>query len=242
MGQTLHGCARTTEAVRRSIQRSHLSIAALAARHGVNPKTVAKWRKRSSAHDAPMGPKVSRSTVLSPDEEAVAVAFRQHTLLPLDECLYALQATIPHLSRSWLHRCLQRHGVSRLPEVKAGPTDKRAFERYPIGSVHIDFAEVRTEEGRLYLFVAVDRTAKAVYVERHEQATRANAVEFLRRVITALPYRIHTVLTDNGIQFTARAQDRWDGRHLFDRACDANGIEHRLTKRTTRGRTVRSSG
>ena len=46
------------------------------------------------------------------------VAFRKHTLLPLDDCLYALQATIPHLTRSSLHRCLQRHGISRLPEVE----------------------------------------------------------------------------------------------------------------------------
>jgi hypothetical protein len=42
------------------------------------------------------------------------VAFRRHTLLALDDCLYALQATIPQLTRSALHRCLQRHGISRL--------------------------------------------------------------------------------------------------------------------------------
>jgi hypothetical protein len=51
--------------------------------------------------------------VLSIEEEAIVVAFRRHTLLPLDDCLYALQVTIPHLTRSSLHRCLQRHGISR---------------------------------------------------------------------------------------------------------------------------------
>jgi hypothetical protein len=56
--------------------------------------------------------------VLSIEEEAIIVAFRRHTLLPLDDCLYALQPTIPHLTRSSLHRCLQRHGISRLPEVE----------------------------------------------------------------------------------------------------------------------------
>jgi hypothetical protein len=45
------------------------------------------------------------------------VAFRKHTLLPLDDYLYALQATIPQLTRSTLHRCFQRHGISRLPET-----------------------------------------------------------------------------------------------------------------------------
>ena len=57
-------------------------------------------------------------TVLSIEEEAIIIAFRRHTLLPLDDCLYALQPTIPHLTRSSLHRCLQRHGISRLPETE----------------------------------------------------------------------------------------------------------------------------
>ncbi len=90
------------------------------------PKTVAKWRKRSFVLDAPMGPMAPRSTVLSAEEEAVVVAFRRHTLLPLDDCLYALQATIPHLTRSSLHRCLQRHGISRLPDVAATDRPEKA--------------------------------------------------------------------------------------------------------------------
>ncbi len=120
-----------------------------------NKKTVAKWRKRAFIDDAPMGPKTSRSTVLSSDQEAIIVAFRRHTLLPLDDCLYALQAIIPHLPRSSLHRCLKRHGISRLPEVAGDKTAKKPFKRYPIGCFHIDIAEVRTGDGKLYLFVAV---------------------------------------------------------------------------------------
>jgi transposase-like protein len=89
MGQVLHGSASTTQAVRRAIQHSQESIRALARRHGINPKTVAKWRRRTSTSDAPMGPKTPRSTVLSQGEEAIVVAFRKHTLLPLDDCLYA---------------------------------------------------------------------------------------------------------------------------------------------------------
>ena len=96
MGQILHGSAKTTHAVRAAIQRSKASIQELASRYDLNPKTVMKWRKRAFLYDAPMGPKVPRSTVLSAEEEALAVAFRKHTLLPLDDCLYALQATIPN--------------------------------------------------------------------------------------------------------------------------------------------------
>src|SRR5258705_2132256 len=97
MGQILHRSATTTEAVRRAIQHSQESLRTLARRHGINPKTVAKWRKRSSTADHRTGPTVPRSTVLSIEQEAVIVAFRKHTLLPLDDCLYALQATIPQL-------------------------------------------------------------------------------------------------------------------------------------------------
>jgi hypothetical protein len=165
MGQVLHGSARTTEAIRRAIQHSQEGLRALARRYGVNPKTIAKWRARASVADLRTGPKDPRSTVLSPEDEAIIVAFRRHTLLPLDDCLYALQPTIPHLTRSSLHRCLQRHGISRLPEVTGDKPQRSRFKRYPIGFFHIDIAEVRTEQGKLHLFVAIDRTSKYAFVE-----------------------------------------------------------------------------
>ena len=114
MGQVLHGSATTTAAVRRAIQHSQASLRALAKRYGINQKTVAKWKRRTSVADLPTGPREPRSTSLSVTDEAIVVAFRRHTLLPLDDCLYALQATIPHLTRSSLHRCLasSRHRAS----------------------------------------------------------------------------------------------------------------------------------
>ena len=51
MGQVLHGSARTTAAVRRAIQHSQASLRTLAARYGINPKTVAKWKKRTAVAD-----------------------------------------------------------------------------------------------------------------------------------------------------------------------------------------------
>jgi hypothetical protein len=96
-----------------------------------------------------------------------------------NDCLYALQATIPHLTRSSLHRCLQRHGISRLPDVEDGKGIKRKFKSYPIGYFHIDIAEVRSAEGRLYLFVAIDQTSKFAFTELHGKATRRVAADFL---------------------------------------------------------------
>ena len=142
MGQVLHGSATTTEAVRRAIQNSQESLRALSNRYGINQKTVAKWKKRTSVADLPTGPKAPASTVLSIEEEAVIVAFRRHTLLPLDDCLYSLQPTIPHLTRSSLHRCLQRHGISRLPEVEGNKVPLLRFEWVTLGK-HTNHPTVR---------------------------------------------------------------------------------------------------
>jgi transposase InsO family protein len=244
MGQVHHGRATTTAAVRRAIQHSQESLRALAKRYGINPKTVAKWKKRTSTADLKTGPADPKSTVLSVENEAVIVAFRRHTLLPLDDCLYALQATIPQLTRSSLHRCLQRHGISRLPDTDGDKPARSKFKRYPIGFFHIDIAEVQTAEGRLYLLVAIDRTSKFAFVQLHEKATRRIAGDFLRALAAAVPYRIHTVLTDNGTHFTEPAGNAWtpaeikamraEGAlfrcHAFEAACADLDIDHRLTK------------
>ena len=226
MGQVLHGSATTTHAIRALIQRSQDSNAALSRELRINVKTVAKWRKRDRVEDTRMGPKRAHSTVLSIEEEAVIVAFRRHTLLPLDDCLYALQSTIPHLTRSSLHRCLQRHGINRLPDMTGVKPKKKKVKRYPIGYIHIDIAEVHTDQGKLRLFVAIDRTSKFVYVELHERAGKMIAAQFLRNFIAILPYRIHTILTDNGVQFTNRKQDTTAFQHIFDRVCQENNIDH----------------
>jgi len=80
------------------------------------------------------------------------------------------------------------------------------------------------------MFVAIDRTSKFVFVELYEKAGKMNAAKFLRRLIKACPYKIHTILTDNGVQFTERKTNTMALEHIFDRVCRENGIEHRLTK------------
>ena len=245
MGQVRHGSATTTFAVRASIQRSQASLSQLSKELGINPKTVAKWRKRATINDLKTGPKEPRSTVLTEAEEAMVVAFRRHTLLPLDDCLYALQPSIPHLTRSALHRCLQRHGISRLPDVEGDKPKRQKFKRYPIGFFHIDIAEVQTAEGKLYLFVGIDRTSKFAVTQLVDKADRKTAWEFLQHMLEAVPYHVHTILTEralsaigprtiaSGIQFAEQPRNRntiLSRPMRFDMICEANGIEHRLTK------------
>ncbi len=131
------------------------------------------------------------------------VAFRRYTLLPLDDCLYALQATVPKLTRSSLHRCLQRHGIARLPDVEGDKPPKKKFKSYPIGYFHIDIAEVQTAEGKLYLFVATDRTSKDrtskfIYVELHQKTgkyRRSFASRLAGRAVLAQSHH-HAALQD----------------------------------------------
>jgi transposase InsO family protein len=210
----------------------------LAARYGLNPKTVAKWRKRRSTADARMGPARPRSTVLTEAEEAIVVEFRRRTLLPLDDVLGCLRESIPRLTRSALHRCLVRHGISRLPKDEERASKRGRFAETTIGYVHVDACELRLAEGKLFLFLAIDRVSKFAHVAFFDANTKLNGAAFLREVVAAFPYAIHTVLTDNGMAFADLPKNRGRypelaaifGGHIFDRVCREHGIEHRLTK------------
>src|ERR671910_636032 len=134
MAAGLHGSARTTPRIRAELQASQEATRILAARYSLNEKTVAKWRKRTTTTDQPMGPNRPRSTVLTEVEEAIIVEFRRRTLLPL-------------------------------------------------------------AEGKLHMVLAIDRVSKFTHVVFFDAATQMNGAAFLREVIAAFPYAIHTVLT-----------------------------------------------
>src|SRR5829696_1973004 len=129
MAASLHGSARTTPRVRAELQASQEATCALAARYGLNPKTVAKWRRRTTTADAPMGPSRARSTVLTEAEEAIVVEFRRRTLLPLDDVLGCLREAIPALSRSALHRCLKRTASPACRKTRRRPPSAGASPR-----------------------------------------------------------------------------------------------------------------
>jgi hypothetical protein len=116
MAGSVHGSACTTPRVRAELQASQETISTLAQRYGLSRTTASKWRVRTTTDDAPMGPSAPHSTVLTLMEDAMVVEFRRRTLLPPDDVLGCLRDSIPKLTRSSLHRCLERHGISRLPE------------------------------------------------------------------------------------------------------------------------------
>jgi hypothetical protein len=117
---------------------------ALARRYGINPKTVRKWKCRCSTVDAPMGPEI-----------------------PSTPCFPSTTASMPCKPLSRIQHARRSTAVcsSRLPEIEGEKASKKKFKTYPIGLFHIDIAEDRTEEGRLYPFVAIDRTSKLAFAK-----------------------------------------------------------------------------
>ena len=236
MAGSLHGSARTTPRVRAELQASQEATGTLAQRYGLSRATVTKRRARTTTDDAPMGPSSPRGTVLTLAEEAMAVEFRRRTLPPLDDVLGCLRDSIPKLTRSSLHRRLERHGISRLPEHPDKASKRGKFAHTAIGYVHIDISELRLGGGKLNMVLAIDRVTKFTYVELRDDAGKMNGAEFLRGVVEAFPYAIHTVLTDNGMAFAGLPKNRngptrrYPGAPIFDRVCAEHGIEHRLTK------------
>ena len=188
MNENLDTDVRTSQAVRRAIRQSPDSIRSLARLYGVNPKTVAKWRGRSSSADLPRGPRTPRSTVLGAVDEALCAAFRGQTRLPLDDCLAALRIAIPALSRSSLHRCLKRHGLSRAAE----PADMPVM---PAGCFDISLVEMDLGEGRARILVAVERSSRFI-VARLCDGVAAGAAALVSALIDAAPAPVRIVIAD----------------------------------------------
>ena len=226
--------------------RSQDATTSLGRHYGLNPKTVAKWRKRTSTADAPMGPSRPHSSVLTETEESIVVEFRRRTLLPLDDVLGCLRETIPKLSRSALHRCLVRHGISRLPEGEEKVCKRKRFAETRIGYVHIDVCELRLAQGKLFMFLAIDRVSKFAHVAFLDANTKANGAAFLREVVEIFPYQLHTVLTDNGMAFADLPKNRGRhpeleamfGGHIFDRICKEHSLSTGSPSLTIPGRTA----
>ena len=249
---SLHKQATTTPKIRAAIQASTEPAWVVAERYGISEQTVWKWRGRDDVHDRSHTPHKLQTT-LTPPQEAVAVALRKALLLPLDDLLAVVREFLnPQVSRSGLDRCLRRHGVGNLQELK--PKEPKPahglFKAYEPGSLHIDVkylpqmadgeADQKTVPGTVfppnasrYLFVAIDRATRWVFVRIYPAQTAANARRFLRDLERAAPMKITRVLTDNGKAFTDRLfglrKRAATGQHEFDLLCSELGIEHRLT-------------
>ncbi|HEY5409416.1 MAG TPA: IS481 family transposase [Caulobacteraceae bacterium] len=234
----LHANATTTPRTRAYIQNSPASCAELSRELGISQRTVERWRGRQGVADRSSRPH-EIATKLTPLEEQLCVELRTTVDLSLDDLVEVMKRCVnPELSRSAIHRCLQRHGVSSRPKPEASP--KLKFETpTPAGFVHVDVKYLPPlNRRRSYAYVAIDRATRFAYVEILPDRKAETAAGFLERFLQAFPLKVHTLLTDNGSEFTDRfavdkkgkPEGRPSGDHLFDLGCRDAGIQHRLTK------------
>ena len=233
----LHKNATTTPRIRAQIQSSTESAVALARRFGVSVETVARWKKRDFVEDASHTPHRLQTT-LNAGQESLVLLLRQKLDLSLDDLLAVTREFIhPDLSRSALHRLLRRKGVSTRPVSEAPKPSHRPFKAYEPGFVHVDvkyLPQMADETRRRYVFVAIDRASRWVYLAVKPEKTARSARSFLTALVKAAPFTIQKLLTDNGSEFTDRyltgGERTPTGTHAFDRLCQDLGIEHRLTR------------
>jgi len=239
----IHPQARTTPQIRKEIkaQRNRRQTD-LAQQYNVTTQTIRKWQRRDVFTDKSHRPH-RLQTKLSEHQEMLVVELRKLLLLPLDDLLVIVREFIhPQASRSGIDRTLRRHGVSNLKAMlkeQQGDTQpkKKTFKDYAPGFVHIDvkyLPQMADEDSRKYLFVAIDRATRWVYLEVLPNKSASQSKAFLKRLIEKAPFHIKKILTDNGKEFTDRFSSKGErkptGQHPFDQLCQTHAIEHRLTK------------
>ncbi len=232
----LHANATTTPKTRAYIQASTASVAELAEELGVSETTIRRWKPRTTLTDRPhVAHRLAIS--LTPTEERLVAELRTSLALPLDDIVEVMRRCLnPKLSRSAIHRCLKRHGVSARP--KPARQQVGTFEEAGVGFIHVDLKHLTRLDGRpSFVFVAIDRATRFVHIESIARRDAATVAACLERFLAAFPHKVHTILTDNGAEFTDRfsgarwgAERRTSGRHHFDRVCAGHSIEHRLTR------------
>jgi len=181
--------------------RSSKPVREPARQYGISEATVRKWRSRSSTEDRSHTPH-RLQTHLTPAREAIVVYLRKQLLLPLDDLLAVVREFLcDKVSRSGLDRCLRRHGVSNLNDLKP-KTPKPAQKAFKqLGCFHIDvkyLQQMADDSRRRYLFVAIDRATRWVFVQIHPNKTAATARRFLDSLQKATPIKITHIPTDNG--------------------------------------------
>jgi len=198
----LHKQARTTPAIRAEIQAATGTNVELAARYNVSVSTIAKWRSRQSVEDRSHTAHRLQTT-MTPAQERIAVELRKLLKLGLDDLLVVVREFLnPAVSRAGLGRCLARHGVGKLRDLEQTAPSPRSkpFKDYAPGFIHVDvkyLPQMPDETARRYLFVAIDRATRWVFVQIKPHKTAAAARAFLAALAKAAPFRLQTLLTDN---------------------------------------------
>jgi transposase len=198
----IHPRARTTPLIWQEIKNSPLSDRKIAAHYHISRSTAKKWCRRDSVEDRSHRAH-NQQTTLSEVEETLVVTLRETLYLALDDLLVVTREHInPAVSRSGLARCLKKHGMSKLSDVLPQaegeePTAKKTFKDYEPGYLHIDIKylpKMPDETSRRYLFVAIDRATRWVFLHIYNDMTQESSVDFVQRLHNLAPMKIVKIL------------------------------------------------
>ena len=234
-----HPTAKTTHNIRQEIKENieNLTLEQQAKKYNVSIPTIQKWRSREVFEDAPHGA-INPLKSITDLEEYIICEIRKTSLLPLDDLLDVVNDFGINITRSALDRALRRNGLANLRKYLATLNEDEKekdgkFKDYEPGYIHIDIKYLPKIDGkREYLYVAIDRATRFVYVDIYPDKKAESANKFLNSVIDKFPMKITKILTDNGKEFTDRfnnKEKKATGNHIFDKTCKTFEIEHRLT-------------
>lgn len=234
MLQKLHKNAKTNYLIRKDIQGSSETIAALAAKYHLSWITVKKWKSRDGLEDKSSCPDKTR-TVLTQEQEDLILFERKQFKKSIEEIYLTLEEQIPNLYPMKVYRCLSRYGLSILPEELLQAERKiKKFKRYAKGFLHIDvLISPKIKGKRYYIFTCIDRITKIAYIWVSERKTKEMGRAFLEKVLAYYPYTIRYILTDNGPECTYKFLPKklqTKKIHPFDVLCKEKKIDHRTIK------------
>ena len=236
-----HINAITNKKQRREIYYSQESYRTLAEKYSISLATIYNWKHYSLPikeedrfTDRAYGPRTTYYA-LSQYEQDLICGLRKIEWISLDDLIINLNPLIPVLTRSNTYRTLKRNRLNRKPKEKR---EIGTFKKYDPGYIHMDVFYLPKLNGKkAYVFVAVDRTTKMIFLEVYQKKTKESALDFLKKSIAFFPFKIHRILTDNGREFTLKGFKNKYGKkvklkkeHIFTSHCHKNKINHKTTK------------
>jgi len=228
-----HRNAVTNIYQRKNIQESAETVRDLADKYGISHVTAAKWKKADHTEDKSHRPDLIHYAVPQEFWKIIKRA-RESTKLPIDDLLVQLSNYIPNLKRGNLYRILLHYRLNKLTEEERREIKK--FRKYPPGYLHIDcFYLPKINGKRWYCYLAVDRATRLLFLRVYPRKDQYAAGDFLIQALGFYPFRVHTILTDNGTEFSNIGSTGFYGRKLkshvpFELTCELAGIDYRKTK------------
>lgn len=227
-----HRNAKTNVNQREAMQGEIKAARELSEKYEVSHVTCNKWKNSDHTEDKSCAPHTIHYAVPKEFWKIVGQV-RKKTKMPLDDLFLALQPYVPNLTRTNCYRILTYLKLNKLTSKQK--KESKQFKKYKPGFLHMDVFYLPKINGkRYYCFLAVDRSTRIVFLEIYERKGKEEAADFLFKCLGFFPFRIYTILTDNGREFTMKGGKPYGKtvrrEHLFELACQIFGIEHRKTK------------